>query len=467
MLEWLTWGLVGALLGTASDLRGVGATGLVARIAQRFDTVPSDARVFAMGLWSAASRATHGVVQQVYESTSHEEWPEKAAWDRFRHAHATLRKDRAWRDGRDQPPDLGSGFAGQLARSLRENADDPSAGQGAPEEAMWAFYRQELARVGFVDAAPPEIVRQAFFGDRPEEDVWSWSKHFALRIGERLRDDPGFKAMFDAVQTAMVGQGVQRLIVDAESAKSALNAMIDRMDELIERQERMEAKLDRALESRPGARDPDAVRNDEAAEFKRWFIQHAITTGGFARVDPWTGGDTREEVAFKRLLRGRDEQSFDLIRIGNHEGVVALWAPLEDDAFFRIDHDTWYDKPFFRCRIQTAKAHLFFAHVNLAPREGFEMHTRMAYALMSELLAANPYSMEGASHDRLSPEIAEVQNLNYRDTLEFAAEWISGWGGTAIRACCGVGPEERDRITERIQDRISQIDYLFRLRREA
>jgi hypothetical protein len=135
---------------------------------------------------------------------------------------------------------------------------------------------------------------------------------------------------------------------------------------------------------------------------------------------------------------------------------------LEGLDYFRIDHQEWSDKPYFRCQIHSGKSHLFIAHAQLGNGD-FEHHMPKAYRYLVEVLTANPYSMKGGASDRLPRRDAEVQNLNYRVTLEFAIEWFQGWGGGVLEMF-GIPQPESDRTEKRIRERLYEIGVVLKAR---
>ena len=192
------------------------------------------------------------------------------------------------------------------------------------------------------------------------------------------------------------------------------------------------------------------------------FLEDVIAKGGLIHVDPWAIAQSADELEFKRLLKGRWEESFDLFKARSYDEIIELWAPLEGNSLFRIDHEVWSDKPFFRCQIQTGKAHLFIAHVQLGVSDFKSTHMPRAFRLLTEVLTANPYSMKGGAEDRLPRESASVQNLNYRDTLEFAVEWLSGWRG--MLEIYDIPESECKQVEKRVHQRLYEIDLLLEIR---
>jgi hypothetical protein len=223
-------------------------------------------------------------------------------------------------------------------------------------------------------------------------------------------------------------------------------------------------RLQRALEPYLST-EPSKNTATKAAEIDTYseFMEDVIAKGGLIYRDVWQEAHTQEELEFKGLLKGRWNESLDLLAAERYQEIIDLWAPLEGLAYFRIDHKEWSDKPFFRCQIQTAKAHLFIAHVQLGQQSNSETHMPLAFKFLTEVVAANPYSMKGGAPDRLSAKHAEVQNLNYKDTLEFAVEWFRGWGGGVLEIF-GIPTSDCTRLEKRVHERLYEIDLLFKIR---
>ncbi|MBT3877543.1 MAG: toll/interleukin-1 receptor domain-containing protein [Candidatus Scalindua sp.] len=193
------------------------------------------------------------------------------------------------------------------------------------------------------------------------------------------------------------------------------------------------------------------------------FMEDVISKGGLIHSDPWREAQTQEEFEFKRLLKDRWNESMNLQKAERYQEIIDLWYPLENDVYFRVDHKEWSDKPYFRCQIHTAKSHLFIAHVQLGTQGNSETHIPCAFRLLEEVLAANPYSMKGGAPDRLPANHAEIQNLNYKDTLKFAIEWFGGWGGGVLEIF-GISRSECERLEKRVYERLHEIDLLFKIR---
>jgi hypothetical protein len=82
------------------------------------------------------------------------------------------------------------------------------------------------------------------------------------------------------------------------------------------------------------------------------FLEDVIAKGGLIHSDPWQYASSQEVLDFKNLLKGRLDKSWDLIEAGRYHEIIDLWSPLKVFPHFQIEHEEWYDKPFFRCQIQ-------------------------------------------------------------------------------------------------------------------
>jgi hypothetical protein len=192
------------------------------------------------------------------------------------------------------------------------------------------------------------------------------------------------------------------------------------------------------------------------------YKEDVISKGGMIYVDPWSEGHSLEELEFKKLLKGKWKESLDLMGAHQYKAIIDLWEPLYNNSFFRVDHDEWQDKPYFRCQIHSAKCQLFIAYAQLV-WENNNSSAPQAFEMLKEVLTGNPYSVKGASHDRLPIDHARTQNLNYQDTLNFAVKWFKGWGGPVLEMF-GISEDEVERVEQRVYQRLSEIDYLLRLR---
>ncbi len=221
----------GGVLGAAADLHGLGAPRALRQLIDRFEAAPDETQVFYTAIWKAAVRATHGCVQQVYDhtATTDDIRGDTPSWDRFRETHARVRKVPEWSDAPTLPQALQDALTRDLAHTLRAQTQPEDAGPSSAAQAVWASYCSALRDAG-MQGEPPAVIRQAFFGERPEAKVWPWSRHFALRIGEQLRDDAGFKAMFDAEQFAWIGTGVARLVKEFTAVEQMLSEMSVKLD---------------------------------------------------------------------------------------------------------------------------------------------------------------------------------------------------------------------------------------------
>jgi len=199
----------------------------------------------------------------------------------------------------------------------------------------------------------------------------------------------------------------------------------------------------------------------EAIDAFSEFKENMITRGMVIYDDPWETAHSSEEKEFKDLLKGKWDKGMDYWESKEYHQIISLWEPLFDHPFFIIDHDEWNDKPFFRAQIHSAKCQLFMAYVQLGQTESYETYVPLAFAMIKEVLTANPYSMRGPSSTTLESTDAKVQNLNYKDALIFAQQWFRGWSEVIMLK---TPIEESKNVEERITQRLYEINFILNLR---
>lgn len=219
-------------------------------------------------------------------------------------------------------------------------------------------------------------------------------------------------------------------------------------------------RLQRAIDSAIG-RPSSTPAKSISRSVSPWheFMEDVIAKGGLIHVDPWTTGYSKEELEFKSILKRRFKTSVDLFSSPDWRGILELWQPLLSNPFFRVDHTEWQNKPYFRCQIHAAKCHLFYAHVQLGQTAEYKKHVPKAFSLLQEVLLGNPYSLKGGSHDRLSTDDARTQNLNYRDTLNFALEWYNSWEGCFD--IVGISDGDVQAAKSKIYNRLGEIEFML------
>jgi hypothetical protein len=79
---------------------------------------------------------------------------------------------------------------------------------------------------------------------------------------------------------------------------------------------------------------------------------------------------------------------------------------------------------------------------------------------LEQVVVGTPYSMAGGD-DQLPPEVAEVQNHNYLNTLRFAKEFLESWGGGGMRIF-GVSEERALAVEQAVDSRIAALEYVSR-----
>jgi TIR domain-containing protein len=154
------------------------------------------------------------------------------------------------------------------------------------------------------------------------------------------------------------------------------------------------------------------------------------------------------------FLRQHWHESFAYTDRDKLTDLIALWEPVADNPFFHVGHEYWADDVEARCAVHSVKCLLFQAHVQLGASD-FEHHVPLAYAALREIVTAEPQ----VETDGLDAHTANIQNLNYRDTLAFAAAWYSRWAGLALGAV-GVADAEIETLERQIEARREQLDRI-------
>ena len=181
--------------------------------------------------------------------------------------------------------------------------------------------------------------------------------------------------------------------------------------------QKLTTALGAVVRAAPGAPPVDEASAPSA--FEEFFID-AIERGAVIHSDPWMEAGSQEELEFKQLLRGRMDSGIDAMEARDYAKVLTVWQPLREHRLFDLDSPVWDGRPYFLAQILSGKCHVFIALAQLNQQDasiGVE-----ALNSFAELVRQPPFSMKGASSDRLSPESAAIHNLNYKDTLAFALE---------------------------------------------
>jgi hypothetical protein len=176
-------------------------------------------------------------------------------------------------------------------------------------------------------------------------------------------------------------------------------------------------------------------------------------------TDPWAQASNADELAFKRLLKGRSEQGMDAFGAGRYEQVLQVWSPLSDNEYFDSSHPSWEGKPYFGAQIHAGKCQLFMAMVHLNQRS-LSLGAQ-AFDTLRQLVRQPPFSMKGSSPERLPAPDARTQNLNYKDTLAFALDWFSGWSPLALRGMYDIPEETTEAVVHQVKARMSDLDFLL------
>lgn len=210
---------------------------------------------------------------------------------------------------------------------------------------------------------------------------------------------------------------------------------------------------------KPEAPESDRLR---AKSFSPWeeMLEELVSKGQMRifHQDPWTSGPP-EIVEFKQGIKSRLDPTFNLLEAKNWTGVIQLWRDLIGDPLFDVKHEYWRDRPFFRVYIVTGYIGLVQAHALLFTSNVKSEHGEKALDYLRHLLQAPPYSLRGASAERLPAETAEIQNLNFKDALASAKQWLESWGYLA-----GPEPSTIDELIALTDNKIAEIDFVLRRR---
>jgi hypothetical protein len=220
-------------------------------------------------------------------------------------------------------------------------------------------------------------------------------------------------------------------------------------------------ELVRALADVVGPRSQEAP-NEKATSptaFEEWFID-AIERGAVIHTDPWLEALSSEELDFKQLLRGRSVQGMDALRDAEYRRVLEIWAPLSDNEHFDIQHPAWKGRPYFLAQILSGKCQIFVALANLNNQAARALGGQ-ALEVLQDLVRQPPFSMKGASPNRLAQEDARIQNLNYRDILTVALEWFEGWSPSVFQDFYEIPEQTVRHVIHTVNARIGEIDYLL------
>jgi len=136
--------------------------------------------------------------------------------------------------------------------------------------------------------------------------------------------------------------------------------------------------------------------------------------------------------------------------------LIQLWQPFFDAPTFQTDHPGWADEPTVRCAIHGVKTILFQTCVDLGNRAPAEYVPR-AYSILRELVTTPPFvAVLDDELTELTASRAEIQNLNYADTLEVALQWSQGWD-SRILSRFGIPEDESAAVFNRTAARLYEL----------
>ncbi|MCC7250098.1 MAG: hypothetical protein IT473_15855 [Lysobacter sp.] len=219
-------------IGLVADLKGLGADESLRRLKSHFDSAPDALPRYLSVVWRAAAQSVNACIEDVYSHTSFKPYvrgPDEP-WRNFVTAHERLRSDRVWKAGDELTERLASALKGAVPLQASALLGERPTYVGELGQAMWAFYRLELERCGYRDDDVPQVIREAFFGERRERGVRSWSEHFAGIIREQLYGETEFSATFRTLGIVRVNEQVDRLMDGVSEISVAVRALNDKIE---------------------------------------------------------------------------------------------------------------------------------------------------------------------------------------------------------------------------------------------
>ena len=190
------------------------------------------------------------------------------------------------------------------------------------------------------------------------------------------------------------------------------------------------------------------------------YKKELITKGRYFYISPWMDSGSEEEHEFKKLLKGKAEESVKLYNQKNYEAILKLWEPLVEKKLFDINIDHWRDRPFFRRYIHAGKSDIFVAHASLAGKNFDKENCKKALDYLDELLHAAPYSLKGPSQDKLQPKEAKFENEEAIKVMNFAKSFIEAFSVKGLAFMTGKDEFTIENYLERIDNKINIINYV-------
>lgn len=177
-------------------------------------------------------------------------------------------------------------------------------------------------------------------------------------------------------------------------------------------------------------------------------------------IPSWQYAESAEELEFKKLLKGKDSISCNLLAKGKHQEILELWTPLERFDLYQINHSFWLDKPFFRRYIQAAKMDACLARLAICVVSQEKCDLDNAIEILREVLFAPTYSITGGSKTQLPIEAAKHENnetiLFLNRVIEIFQRLIEIWSDYLIHKF-NVDAFTLDGLIEECQHKVALI----------
>lgn len=216
----------------------------------------------------------------------------------------------------------------------------------------------------------------------------------------------------------------------------------------------------------------EALAQSAAAVFKRpsqklkdKFVEQAILSNTFLRIDPWGDAASDEEHTFKQRLKMALPISNRLFDAGEYENVTQCWAPFLSDPRFDPLHLDWMGKPFFILAIQGALIDLSYAHMRLLNGEYEKDDTannlKSIFHTAGLVLSCAPYALSGPSDSTLGVEEALYGNGCYSTYLKNLDKFFEAWPPQAAHIF-GVDISKAEDIKLKAFSRKFEVEFIMR-----
>jgi len=195
------------------------------------------------------------------------------------------------------------------------------------------------------------------------------------------------------------------------------------------------------------------------------FIESAILSNSFLRVDPWQVASSEEEYEFKKEFKKLLPTSNKLFDANDFHGVINCWGGIVKDPRFTPEHQDWGGKPFFVLAIQGALIDISYAHMHLlneTSTEGISTHLLEIYRTANLVLIPPPYAMSGPSDSTLSTEDAIYGNKCYATYLTNLGKFLEAWSPDACQVLVGKIDSSED-IKWRQINRKFEVDFILNM----